>query len=184
MRVAAATAANQPTSQPALLYTGRIPSAGAGLGACSSTTNSGARCSSIALAPSPCRRLIACAPGLPAGTRTMAAAAASKIAVANPVVDLDGDEMTRWGRQQALGMPPHVAHVLQCSGFLADMGGCRLLAAGAWMLAWPDAAPACCACCTRCRVIWNQIKEKVGRPCAASCCLGVHGRRLCSQGRP
>jgi hypothetical protein len=55
----------------------------------------------------------------------MAAAAVSKIAVANPVVDLDGDEMTRWGRQLALDTPTHVAHMWQCSS-LAVTGLCRL----------------------------------------------------------
>ena len=55
----------------------------------------------------------------------MAAAAASKIAVANPVVDLDGDEMTRWAGSTATG---HFSHMVLTRCSAAAFGALAVVA--------------------------------------------------------
>lgn len=65
-----------------------------------------------------------------------------KIKVANPVVDLDGDEMTRCDLQMLItsGAPDSAARYVQSHS---------------WLL-----------CTASCRVIWQMIKDKV-----SSCCI-------------
>ena len=83
--------------------------------------------------------------GLAAGSAGFASAA-GKIKVAQPVVDLDGDEMTR--------CEPLFIGVVSSA--------VAALLAGACTLWWrpPDAPPALRVPALR-RVIWKQIKEKV-----------------------
>lgn len=120
-----------------------------------------------------------------AGARTMAAAAAGKIKVENPVVDLDGDEMTRWAdptcSASQFGCPGHtslqlfLAHPCVLLRFpavrkMAACAGaaCAPAAPGVVPLspANPRLAPLTARLhtlpgCPACSVIWNQIKEKV-----------------------